>query len=185
MHRVRGYSSNTILAYSRELGQWQAYLAKQGGSICSANRALARSYVAALLRNQKKCSQPNPQTANKRGKQNIPDKPGQRNNERGRLSNRSINRRISALKSFYNYLQKRGKLADSSDEANEPDQSGRSYNPWEGIAPLPQRKRLPGYLCQNELQRLAEACSTAFADPYRQKLSLALLELGFSSGGAH
>ena len=55
---VRAYSPNTILAYSRELQQWQKV--QQGGSICSANRALARSYVAALLRNQKKGAGPKP-----------------------------------------------------------------------------------------------------------------------------
>ena len=173
LHCVRAYSPNTILAYSRELQQWQKYLAQQGGSICSANRALARSYVAALLRNQKKGS--GPKTANNRGRKNKQEQPGN-----GRLSNRSINRRISALKSFYNYLQKRDKLTSINSKANE---TGNPINPWEGIALLPQRRRLPGYLGQNELQSLAEACSTAFADPYRQKLSLALLELGFSSGG--
>ena len=172
LHRVRGYSRHTIRAYSRELEQWQNYLAQQGGSICSAKRALARSYVAALLRGK------------------TPNKPGKQNQEN--LSNRSINRRISALKSFYRYLQKRDKLAAQIDEAG--DKTGNEAigenaalhsagNPWEGIAALPQRKRLPGYLGQNELQRLAEACQTAFPDAYRQKLSRALLELGFSSGG--
>ena len=172
LHRVRGYSRHTIRAYSRELEQWQNYLAQQGGSICSAKRALARSYVAALLRGK------------------TPNKPGKQNQEN--LSNRSINRRISALKSFYRYLQKRDKLAAQIDEAG--DKTGNEAigenaalhsagNPWEGIAALPQRKRLPGYLGQNELQRLAEACQTAFSDAYRQRLSRALLELGFSSGG--
>ena len=167
LHRVRGYSRHTIRAYSRELEQWQNYLAQQGGSICSAKRALARSYVAALLRGK------------------TPNKPGKQNQEN--LSNRSINRRISALKSFYRYLQKRDKLAAPND--NEAQTIGENAalhsagNPWEGIAALPQRKRLPGYLGQNELQRLAEACQTAFPDAYRQKLSRALLELGFSSGG--
>ena len=61
---LRAYSPNTILAYSRELQQWQK--AQQGGSICSANRALARSYVAALLRNQKKGA--GPKAANNRGR---------------------------------------------------------------------------------------------------------------------
>ncbi len=174
--QVRAYSPDTIAAYRRDLADWQVFLCRQGLGLNQANMLLARSYVALL----------------RRGQQGAEQTVGQSRHKKSTLSNRSINRRISALKSFYKYLQKRGLLLKKSEvsdcEANaRPDRNPtgsnpRCVNPWESIRLLPQARKLPNYLSCEELQKLAESCSYAFPNLYLQKLCRALLELGFSSG---
>ena len=95
------------------------------------------------------------------------------------LSARSINRRLSAIKSFYKYLERR--LQNASPDLY-PQTSNQLMHPWDSIALLPQSRRLPNYLSLEELQLLVAACERAFPSVYLQKLCLAVLELGFSSG---
>ncbi|WGK68680.1 tyrosine-type recombinase/integrase [Candidatus Haliotispira prima] len=150
LRRIRAYSPHTITAYRRDLEEWQSYTEQQGAKLSQIGMPLARSYVAQLRLGH---------SAGPKG-----------------LSNRSINRRISALKSFYRYLQKRSTAAGDNLSADP------FVNPWDSIGLLPQAQRLPNYLSLDELQTLAEACTTAFSDPYLQKLARALLEFGFSCG---
>ena len=164
---VRAYSPHTLKAYRKDLNEWQAYLQQQETTLEQISIALARNYVA-MLRQRKLCS---------RGHTGI-------------MSNRSINRRISAIKSFYRYLEKRNLLLPTNrpsfNEPEPPDEPNVNVseinNPWHSISLLPQPQRLPNYLTLEELQKITNACEFAFPSPYLQKLSLALLELGFSSG---
>ncbi len=152
LEKNRSYSRHTIIAYRNSLEAWRAYLQELGAELQQINMPLARSYIAKLRRELK-------------------------------LSNRSINHRISVLKSFYQYLQKRI-IADRQPPCREESCNSLSdfCNPWNSIPLLPQAQRLPNYLTLEELRKLADTCSLAFRSNYMQKLSRAILELGFSSG---
>lgn len=81
------------------------------------------------------------------------------------IQNKSINRKISSLKSFYKYLLKEGKV---------------SLNPTEKLISPKQSKPLPNFVQEREMNMLLE--DIQFEDSYEGKRDALLIELLYSSG---
>jgi integrase/recombinase XerC len=105
----RRYSPNTVTAYELDLSQWSAFLAAAYDAPAPA--AVTTPMVRSWLAELK---------------------------EEG-ISSRSINRKISALQSYFLYLMKIGELAKT---------------PMSTILPPKVQKRLPSFVAEQDIQRM-------------------------------
>jgi len=133
--RARGYSQNTVSAYSKDLTRFQDFLAERQYMVSdleSRSSKVIRDFVRRLHADG--------------------------------LSNRSICRVLSAMKSFFKYLHREGITAT---------------NLGESIMGIRFDKKLPRFLVQADLERLVE-----FPDPetFAGSRDLAIIELLYSTG---
>lgn len=126
----RGLSKNSILAYSFDIKDFQAYAGP--GPIIGADGAVVSGYVDRLTRQG--------------------------------LSSRTIARRLSALKTFFRFLESEGRL--------DADPAALVHAPRQG-------QSLPKYLTRQEIERLLELPDVNTPLGKRDR---AMLELLYSSG---
>ena len=79
----------------------------------------------------------------------------------------SVNRKISALRKFYDYLVKEGES---------------EINPFSGVNNLKDEKRLPEYLQMNEIEKIRNFISSESRDEFTMHRNMALVDFIFSTG---
>jgi len=132
----RNYSNKTLAAYERDLKQFEEYLSETGHP-GNADPSLVDSDVARSYLFKLK--------------------------ESG-CSNRTIGRKLSALRSYYKYLALQGMVA---------------VNPFAGVSSPKYTRRLPGFLHIHEIDHLMESIDTSDILGIRDR---AILELLYASG---
>ena len=138
-------SPHTVLAYSNDLEQFFIYLkeAYSLDDIKEVNHAIIRSWIVSLM------------SAKGRA----------RNGEENKISPRSVNRKISTLKSFYKYLLREKVL---------------EINPMHKIQSPKNPKRLPVFVEESKMNALIE--DVKFTDDFEGRRNLLIIELLYSTG---
>ena len=145
----RGLSDNTVRVYLDDLGSFHRYLAQEGHSLDAMNRRLARSYLAWLATEARETVHPYSGRKLKGGYARV-----------------SIVRKLTALRSFYQFLVQQGRFKHS------PVPSGRSLQ-------VKVEKPLPSFIGKQEAVRLLE--TPAEDDGYGLR-DRAILEVLYSCG---
>ena len=83
------------------------------------------------------------------------------------LKSASVNRKISALRKFYDYLVKEGES---------------EINPFSDVSNLKDEKRLPEYLQMNEIEKIRDYISSESRDEFTMHRDMALVDFIFSTG---
>lgn len=129
------YSRHTLIAYQNDLEQFFAYLASQFDS--PTPEAITPMYVRSWLAELKE----------------------------GDMESRSINRKISSLKSFFRYLHKNGVIAQS---------------PMTTIVSPKQQKRLPAFVDERDMDTLF--AHVTFPDTWTGRTERLVIRLFYDTG---
>lgn len=129
------YSRHTLIAYQNDLEQFFAYLASQFDS--PAPETITPMYVRSWLAELKE----------------------------GDMESRSINRKISSLKSFFRYLHKNGVIAQS---------------PMTTIVSPKQQKRLPAFVDERDMDTLF--AHVTFPDTWMGRTERLVIRLFYDTG---
>lgn len=131
----KNYSSNTIVAYKRDLIQYNKFIIENNGQlkIEEANYKVIRSWIVSMVNDN--------------------------------ISNRSVNRKVSSLKSFYNFLIKTETINSS---------------PLKAHTPLKQSKKIQVPFSQDEINSLLD--SDFFTNDYRGVLQKTIITFFYFTG---
>ena len=133
----RRYSAHTIRSYSDDLQQFYTFLDKQFQLVDSPLRDITTAYIRSWLASLKE----------------------------EKLTSRSINRKISSLKSFFKYQIKNGNLEAS---------------PMTTITSPKNNKRLPAFVDQNDVFTLLH--TVEFPDSWSGKTERLIVEIFYNTG---
>ncbi len=145
----RGLSDNTVRVYRDDLDAFLRYIAQEGYSLNAMNRQLARNYLAWLATEARETVHPYSGRKQKEGYARV-----------------SIVRKLTALRSFYQFLAQQGRFKHS------PVPSGRSLQ-------VKVEKPLPSFIGKQEAVRLLETPATDNGYGIRDR---AILEVLYSCG---
>ena len=145
----KGLSDNTIRVYLTDLDSFLRYIAETGGSLADMNRRLARSYLAWLATEARETRHPYSGRKQKEGYARV-----------------SIVRKLTALRSFYQFLVQQGMFKHC------PVPSGRSLQ-------VKVEKPLPSFIGKQETVRLLESPNAEDLYGIRDR---AILEVLYSCG---
>jgi len=139
-------SPHTVLAYSTDLDQFYLYLKNVYSltDIKEVNHSIIRSWVVSLMSE----------------KERIPAKSGENS-----YSSRSVNRKISTLKSYYKFLL-REKILD--------------INPMHKIQAPKNPKRLPAFVEESKMDMLSK--EIPFENNFKGKRDLLIIEMLYATG---
>ena len=145
----KGLSDNTVRVYLTDLQSFLDYLRQSGGSLTDMNRRLARSYLAWLATEARETRHPYSGRKQKEGYARV-----------------SIVRKLTALRSFYQFLVQQGMFKHC------PVPSGRSLQ-------VKVEKPLPSFIGKQETVRLLESPNAEDLYGIRDR---AILEVLYSCG---
>ena len=134
------YSQHTLIAYRKDLGQFAEYAFEDYPSLQDVKTHVVRSWLAEL----------------KNGNGESGAEP---------LTNKSINRKISALKSFFKYLLKRNIV---------------EVSPMTGVISPKIGRRLPSFVNEKEIQSIFEP--GVFEDNHKGRTERLMLTLFYQMG---
>ena len=137
----RGAAKNTVAAYKRDLADFCEFLKTNGASIDTATTADIKAYIKDL------------------GTRDSADK-------KGSTSSRTVNRRLSAMRQFYRFLNT---------------ENVRQDDPTSGIESPKQTRTLPKVLTEGEVDTLIKSCTEMSNGADGVRLAC-LLELIYATG---